>query len=101
MSDVQNYITRLLLEKSKAEGHIENYKRSLSRVEEKLRDPEKWLAIELKRGGVKAHKSIGKDAPKKIHPLIQEIISSPAPVETTPEVEPKKKNSWALNWGGE
>ncbi len=66
MTEVQRYVQSLEKQKVRVEGEIALKQRSLSRILEKLADPEYYLAKETKRGAVKVSRVLGKEtvAPK-------------------------------------
>ena len=67
--EVQKYINTLKAEEVQVMGDIARMERSLSRVRQKLSDPEKSFNLELKRGSVRVKRIFGEEVPKKVSNL--------------------------------
>ena len=67
--EVQQYINTLKAEEVQVMGDIARMERSLSRVRQKLSDPEKSFNAELKRGSVRVKRIFGEEVPKKVSNL--------------------------------
>lgn len=82
---VQAYIKALQDELDKVIGEIARMERTKSRIEEKLRSPEKYFNKELKRSTVRVKKIFGEKVPEKKSPFKKQTVK----VETieTPTVE--------------
>ena len=82
---VTEYISALKDELEKVNGEIARMERTRSRIEEKLRSPEKHFNKELKRGAVRVKKIFGQPVPEKKSPF-KKKSDVPGPVEI-PTVE--------------
>lgn len=105
---VSVYVKNLERQKKEVEGEIACRERTLSRINQKLQNPEKYLAEELKRGSVKVSKLFGKEVAQKPKTLLKrksEGSGAPdAPAALTHDVailpeereENRKPSTWSL-----
>lgn len=71
---VQAYVKLLEEEMDQVESEISRMERTRSRIQEKLRSPEKYFNKELKRGSVKVKKVFGEKVPEKKSPFKRQKV---------------------------
>ncbi len=89
--ELERYVEMLQDQKNKAESDIERIKRTLSRLDEKLKNPEAAFKFEFKRGHKKINQLVGKEETSK-------TIRRPRPELETKSKEDEDQKSKGAPW---